>query len=404
MLANPAALTRWAAEHHPAAARTGAPLKLIGDRAPLIVFGGDVGSGKSALAESFGCDLSHTLKVPAYLWRLKLAARGSGLVGEMTSLIGEAFDDLRVQGGSSRTSNGIKAIQIFGSSTRPTPLVQIRAKRPRCTTKTVPGSTPCCFRRHRRPARRTGLPVIIIFSPTVSTRSTQRCVAEPPRPSSFTARPPNSAATSSPTPSGSSTSTPAPSTSWSTSPATTLALLLTGYTFSDVSQRHLHRRCDLEAFLDKPITGDLIIDIAQRMERAPIFTRAKPCRSHLMPGPLPQPTPTGVRIAGDRYQWLHVWRACLEVLRASSDPIAHTNPAIAVGVEADGAGNTVDDAVLYRHEPAAHLLPGGSGPRTRRHPSGWATSPKPRPQAAEAFSPSSPTRTPVSPPTVSARP
>jgi hypothetical protein len=69
-----------------------------------------------------------------------------------------------------------------------------------------------------------------------------------------------------------------------------------------------------------------------------------------MPCPLPQPTPTGVRIAGDRYQWLHVWRACLEVLRDSSDPIARTNPAIAVGVEADGAGN-VDDAVLYRQNP-----------------------------------------------------
>jgi hypothetical protein len=66
--------------------------------------------------------------------------------------------------------------------------------------------------------------------------------------------------------------------------------------------------------------------------------------------PLPRPTPTGVRIAGDRYQWLHVWRACLEVLRDSSDPIAPANPAIAVGVEADGAGN-VDDAVLYRQNP-----------------------------------------------------
>jgi hypothetical protein len=69
-----------------------------------------------------------------------------------------------------------------------------------------------------------------------------------------------------------------------------------------------------------------------------------------MPAPLPRPSPTGVRIAGDRYQWLHAWRACLEVLRDGTDPIASANPAIAVGVEANGAGN-VDDVILYRQNP-----------------------------------------------------
>lgn len=69
-----------------------------------------------------------------------------------------------------------------------------------------------------------------------------------------------------------------------------------------------------------------------------------------MTGSLPSPTPTGVRIAGDRYQWLHVWRACLEVLRDGSGSTASVNPAIAVGVEADDAGN-VDDVVLYRRRP-----------------------------------------------------
>lgn len=114
VLANPAALAAWASEHHPAAGSAHVALRLISDRAPLIVFGGDVGSGKSALAESFGCDLSRALDVPVNLYRLKLAARGSGLVGEMTSLIGEAFDHLRIQGEKSRTASGsIKAIQVF---------------------------------------------------------------------------------------------------------------------------------------------------------------------------------------------------------------------------------------------------------------------------------------------------
>lgn len=69
-----------------------------------------------------------------------------------------------------------------------------------------------------------------------------------------------------------------------------------------------------------------------------------------MTGSLPSPTPTAVRIAGDRYQWLHVWRACLEVLRDGSGSIASSNPAIAAGVEADEVGN-VDDVVLYRQKP-----------------------------------------------------
>lgn len=114
VLANPHALADWATAHHPAAESANTALRLISDRAPLILFGGDVGSGKSALAESFGCDLSRVLDVPVNLYRLKLAARGSGLVGEITSLIGDAFDHLRVQGEKSRTaSGGIKAIQIF---------------------------------------------------------------------------------------------------------------------------------------------------------------------------------------------------------------------------------------------------------------------------------------------------
>ena len=58
---------------------------LLRDRAPLLVFAGDVGSGKSALAETFGCDLADHLDVPVTLYRLKLTARGTGLVGEMTT-------------------------------------------------------------------------------------------------------------------------------------------------------------------------------------------------------------------------------------------------------------------------------------------------------------------------------
>jgi hypothetical protein len=65
-------------------------------------------------------------------------------------------------------------------------------------------------------------------------------------------------------------------------------------------------------------------------------------------GPLRPPSPTGVRTAGDRYQWLVAWNACLAVLRdAATDA---DNPAVAVGIEVDDAGN-LDDVVIRRHRP-----------------------------------------------------
>lgn len=63
---------------------------------------------------------------------------------------------------------------------------------------------------------------------------------------------------------------------------------------------------------------------------------------------LPAPSSTGVRIAGDRYQWLIAWQGCVMAVR---DAALHAaNPVVAVGVEVDGVGN-VDDVVLYRQAP-----------------------------------------------------
>jgi SMODS-associated and fused to various effectors sensor domain len=62
-------------------------------------------------------------------------------------------------------------------------------------------------------------------------------------------------------------------------------------------------------------------------------------------GPLPVPTPTGVRIAGDHYQWQFAWLSCLGAVRDALTN--HPNPVLSVGVEIDGVGN-LDDVVLYR--------------------------------------------------------
>jgi len=67
-----------------------------------------------------------------------------------------------------------------------------------------------------------------------------------------------------------------------------------------------------------------------------------------MTGALPRPTRTGVRIAGDRFQWLCAWDACVRALHDAA--VGHANPVMRVGVEVDGAGN-VDDVVLYRRLP-----------------------------------------------------
>jgi hypothetical protein len=61
------------------------------------------------------------------------------------------------------------------------------------------------------------------------------------------------------------------------------------------------------------------------------------------------PSSTGVRVAGDRYQWGHVWRFCLQMLE-ENDSLSRANPAVAVGVEVSGAGN-LDDVVLFRQTP-----------------------------------------------------
>lgn len=61
-------------------------------RIPLFIFAGDVGTGKTSLAESFGDFLARDVSVPVTLYSLSLKNRGKGLVGEMTQLISTAFD------------------------------------------------------------------------------------------------------------------------------------------------------------------------------------------------------------------------------------------------------------------------------------------------------------------------
>jgi AAA+ superfamily predicted ATPase len=90
ILLQPSLLDAWAKKHH----RRELPLiDIVRDRPPLFIFGGDVGTGKTTLAETFGSALARSERKldSVTLMRLSLNARGSGTVGEMTTLITRAF-------------------------------------------------------------------------------------------------------------------------------------------------------------------------------------------------------------------------------------------------------------------------------------------------------------------------
>ncbi|WP_417519729.1 AAA family ATPase [Minwuia sp.] len=89
LLVNPTGLTQWADRHHPGAA---ALLDSVVRRPPLVVLAGDVGSGKTELAETIGDAVARQEKIEITLFPLSLSTRGQGRVGEMTQLISAAFD------------------------------------------------------------------------------------------------------------------------------------------------------------------------------------------------------------------------------------------------------------------------------------------------------------------------
>lgn len=89
LLVNPGGLRRWGQKHHPGASLL---LDSVLHRPPLVILAGDVGSGKTELAETIGDAVARQERIDVVLLPLSLAARGQGKVGEMTQLISAAFD------------------------------------------------------------------------------------------------------------------------------------------------------------------------------------------------------------------------------------------------------------------------------------------------------------------------
>ena len=103
LLVDPGQLRDWDKKHHGGRL---AALDYFHSRPPLFVLAGDVGTGKTALARSFGNQVAKLAKVSVELRALSLNARGSGAVGEMTRLISGAFKQVRESVGRTRGGDG----------------------------------------------------------------------------------------------------------------------------------------------------------------------------------------------------------------------------------------------------------------------------------------------------------
>jgi AAA+ superfamily predicted ATPase len=110
LLLHPRRLDEWSTRHY----RTLLPIvdRLRG-RPPMFVFGGDIGTGKTTLAETFADPIARSEGIPITLMSMSLSARGSGAVGEMTSLISQAFEAVKEEAAMGATDDPRKAVVLL---------------------------------------------------------------------------------------------------------------------------------------------------------------------------------------------------------------------------------------------------------------------------------------------------
>ena len=103
LLVNPAGLESWASKYHPNA---NGVLGSILRRPPLVVLAGDVGAGKSELAETIGDAVARQEHIDITLFPVSLSTRGQGRVGEMTQLLSAAFEHTVTEASKLKTVSG----------------------------------------------------------------------------------------------------------------------------------------------------------------------------------------------------------------------------------------------------------------------------------------------------------
>lgn len=99
LLADPEEVRAWSRKQH---GKELAICTAIADRYPLVIFAGDVGTGKTATAEACCERLAREARKEAMLFKLSTRVRGSGKVGQMSTLINQAFDVVAKQAGNAR--------------------------------------------------------------------------------------------------------------------------------------------------------------------------------------------------------------------------------------------------------------------------------------------------------------
>ena len=87
-------LKKWSIKHYK---REIHALKLFTDLVPLIIFEGDVGTGKTALAEAIGLIIANKFGYEVQLLKMSTQVRGRGFVGEMGTLLSESFQYMENQ-------------------------------------------------------------------------------------------------------------------------------------------------------------------------------------------------------------------------------------------------------------------------------------------------------------------
>jgi SpoVK/Ycf46/Vps4 family AAA+-type ATPase len=103
LLLEPSVLTKWSRRHYGTVTPA---VEEVSKRTPLVVLAGDVGTGKTELAETFGDAVARSLRVDVTLYPMSLSTRGKGAVGEMTTLLTAAFDVVRAVASKGRARDG----------------------------------------------------------------------------------------------------------------------------------------------------------------------------------------------------------------------------------------------------------------------------------------------------------
>ena len=71
-------------------------VQILDDFIPLILFEGDVGTGKTEVAETIGSLVAQLYRYDVQMIKMSTQVRGTGYVGEMTTLLAQAFDYIKV--------------------------------------------------------------------------------------------------------------------------------------------------------------------------------------------------------------------------------------------------------------------------------------------------------------------